>query len=385
MKTDQIHSAKVFYIDPQSMINLAKYDYYLLSGMDLPVYYFCSRYYDFDVSPKLHYKKVFAYNKKKHNWQKAASYILSYLLILLYVVRLQPRVIHIQWFRIPRFDYTFVRLLQRLFKVRVIFTAHNILPHQGNEYKSEAIFQKAYHAFDKIIVHSLATKEQMVQTFHIDADKIEVISHGVLPFNISADDYNACRKDYDRKYNLNGKIVFSALGFQNYYKGSDLLAKVWATTPTLSQNPDCRLLIIGKVNDSTIDFSMLDGLNNVIFDNRRISDEEFIYLLRHTSVYLLPYRDISQSGALLTVITEHIPVLVTDTGGMAEPLAIGHIGWIIPPSDEQALRDMLVHLVANPAEIQAVRNDQDAWNKVCNHYDWKNISRQTQQLYKSFM
>ena len=56
MKTDQIHSAKVFYIDPQSMINLAKYDYYLLNGMDLPVYYFCSRYYDFDVSQRLPWK-----------------------------------------------------------------------------------------------------------------------------------------------------------------------------------------------------------------------------------------------------------------------------------------------------------------------------------------
>ena len=87
----------------------------------------------------------------------------------------------------------------------------------------------------------------------------------------------------------------------------------------------------------------------------------------------------------MTVMTDHIPVLVTDTGGMTEPLTIGNIGWKIQPSDEQALRDMLEHLVANPAEIQAVRDNLDAWNKVCSHYDWNNINRQTQRLYESLL
>ena len=376
----------VFYIDPQSMINLAKYDYYLLRGIDMPICYFCSKYYDADVNPRLTYKGVFRYNKLNSNWQKAISYISSWLVILCYVVSLRPKVVHIQWFRIPRFDYLMVRLLQRVFRIKVVFTAHNILPHQGNESKNTDVFRKAYHAFDRIIVHSQATKEEITETFHVDGDKIEVIRHGILPFDVSDDQYKACKPQLDEKYAaLRGKTVFSALGYQNFYKGTDLLARVWAETPELRNSQNAMLLIIGKVNETRLDLSMLDGIDNVIVENRRIPDEEFVYLLRHTSVYLLPYKEISQSGAMLTVLTEHIPLLMTDVGSLAEPLDIAPIGWKIQPSNEQDLKKALLYLIDHDEEIEAIHNDQQAWEKVCAFYDWTIISRQTQELYESLI
>jgi glycosyltransferase involved in cell wall biosynthesis len=295
-----------------------------------------------------------------------------------------PSVVHIQWFRIPHFDYFMVRLLQCVFKIKVVYTAHNILPHQGNENKNTDVFCKAYHTFDSIIVHSLITKSEIVKTFNVDSNKIEVIRHGILPFDISDEQYNACLPELDEKYaSLRGKTVFSALGFQNFYKGTDLLARVWAETPELRDNKEAMLLIIGKVNAADMDLSMLEGINNVIFDNRRIPDEEFVYLLRHTNVYLLPYREISQSGAMLTVLTEHIPLLVTDVGALAEPLSIAHMGWKMQRADEQVLRKALLHLLAHQDEIKAIRNDHQSWEKVCSFYNWQDISKKTQLLYES--
>ena len=374
-------SNSIFYIDPQSMINLAKYDYYLLENITIPIYYFCSKYYDFEISTKLHYKKVFSYNKKKHNLGKALSYIRSYLIILCHVIWIRPKVVHIQWFRLPLFDYIMVRIIKSL-GVKVIYTAHNILPHQGNENKHVKVFYKAYHTFDKIIVHSQSTKEQMIKEFHLIPDKVTVIYHGILPFNIKKEEYYKIEQIYDKKYNLKDKIVFSSLGYQNYYKGSDIIAKVWSETPGLNQNKNCVLLTIGKVNDNSIDLSVLNGLNNVITDFRRIPDEEFIYLLRHTDVYLLPYRSISQSGALMTVLPEHIPVLVTCVGGLAEPLDIAPIGWKLKKLGEDELRNTLLDLLNNPSKIETVKKDIGAWQKVLQHYSWKQISNQTQQLYE---
>ena len=376
----------IFYIDPQSMINLAKYDYYLLRGIDMPVCYFCSKYYDADINPRMTYKRVFRYNKMRSNWMKAVSYIASWLLILLNVVIKQPKVVHIQWFRIPSFDYMMVRILQRLFRIKVVFTAHNILPHQGNESKNTDTFRKAYHSFDRIIVHSQTTRQEIVDTFHVDGNKIEVIRHGILPFNVSDEQYKACKPQLDEKYAaLRGKTVFSALGYQNFYKGTDLLASVWASTPELRNSKDAMLLIIGKVNEARLDLSMLEGISNVISDNRRIPDEEFVYLLRHTSVYLLPYKEISQSGAMLTVLTEHVPLLLTDVGSLAEPLAVAPIGWKIQPSDEQDLKKALLYLIDHNEEIETIHNGHEAWEKVCAFYDWTIISRQTQELYESLI
>ena len=368
------------------MINLAKYDYYLLRGIDMSIYYFCSKYYDAAYESGIIYKKVFSYNKLGSNWQKAISYVWSWLLILLNIIRIRPQVVHIQWFRIPHFDYCMVRLLQTIFNIKVVYTAHNILPHQGNENKNADVFLKAYHAFDRIIVHSQVTKQEIADTFHVDAHKIEVIQHGILPFDINNDQYEASKASFDKKYSaLQGKTVFSALGFQNHYKGTDLLARVWAETAELRHSKNAILLIIGKVNDTNIDLSMLEGIDNVIVDNRRLSDEEYIYLLRHTNVYLLPYREISQSGAMLTVLPEHIPILVTDVGSLAEPLNIAPIGWKIRKAEEKELKKALIHLLSHKEEIEHIRNDHQAWEKVCSFYDWQAISRQTQLLYESLM
>lgn len=376
------HHNTVFYIDPASMLNLAKYDYYLLQECPMPIHYFCSKYYDFKTCPSLHYHRVFAYYKLKRNWQKAISYTFAYLLILFNVARLRPNVVHIQWFRIPKFDYVMVRIMQRFFGVNVIFTAHNLLPHDTGD-RHRAVFTKAYKAFDSIIVHSQTTKDQLVAEFHINPEKVKVIRHGILPFTVSDEKYKECESFYEQKYQLKGKLAFSALGFQDHYKGTDLLAKVWAETPELCNNSNCRLVIVGKVKSSELDLSMLKGLNNVVFENRKISDEEFLYLLRHTSLYVLPYRNISQSGALLTAIAEHIPVLVSDIGALTEPLTIANIGWNMGQPTYENLRKAILYIMGHPEAIETIKHDEKAWQRLADNYSWKHIGEKTTKLYMS--
>jgi glycosyltransferase involved in cell wall biosynthesis len=108
-----------------------------------------------------------------------------------------------------------------------------------------------------------------------------------------------------------------------------------------------------------------------------------VYLLRHTSVYLLPYREISQSGAMLTVLTEHVPLLLTDVGSLAEPLSVAPIGWKIQHAEECELRNALIYLLGHKEEIDAIRNNHQTWEKVCAFYNWQDIGQQTQRLYES--
>lgn len=373
----------IFYIDPQSMLNLARYDYHLLGGVRMSVHYFCSKYYDFHPIPNVIPHKVFKYNHKRYSWQKALSYTVSWMIILWLVLRLRPKVVHIQWFRIPRFDYVIVRIMQQILGIKVLFTAHNVLPHQGNEQKQTDVFRCAYHAFNSIIVHSEKTKNEIVKCFNVPSHKVEVIRHGILPIDVDIHRYEALCMDYDCRYaHLKEKIVFAALGYQNYYKGTDLLMQVWAGTAELRNNPNIALIIIGKVNDSRINLSILDGVSNAICQNRRISDEEYLYLLRHTDVYLLPYREISQSGAMLTVLSEHVPMLLSDVGSLAEPLDVAPIGWKIKSDDSDELRDALLHLTHNPDEIRRIKEDKVSWEHLRQFYDWHEISRQTESIYK---
>ena len=376
----------IFFIDPQSMINLAVYDYHLLSDInDFDLYYICSKYLDFKENHNHSYLRVFKYNKLSNSVLKACSYILTYFKLLYLFMTLKPKLVHVQWFRLQHFDLYYYKLAKRLFGFKLLYTAHNILPlNTGDNYFS--VFFKIYKLCDAIIVHSEDTNIQLAKKFSISHDKISVIHHGFLQPNYDKSLFKEEEQHFNLKYNFGDKIIFTSLGFQNAYKGCDILAKVWNMTSELNQCNTCILVLVGK--NQGVDYSMLSRYKNVIIEDRRLSNEEYYYLLSHTSVYLLPYKknSFSQSGALMTTISEKIPTLVTNVGGLPEPLKLAKIGWIIEDEINEAnLRAALLNILHNPEEIRKIKQDENAWRKVQDFYDWHNISLQTQNLYNKII
>lgn len=374
-------SNRYFYIDPESYANLSAYDYNLLSNIDADIVYFCSTLYDYKpIGAHVTSIPIFSYNKKENNLQKGLSYIKSYLKIFFFILRMKPEAIHIQWLRLQTFDLCFYQIVSWLTHTRLILTAHNVLPlDTGTRYVK--LYRLIYPLMDRIITHSKNSRRELLELFDLPPEKVIVIPHGLLKVNVDTEKLKNETGDFQRLYPLHNRLVFSSLGFQTTYKGADLLAKVWATTPELNQNPGCLLIIAGKCLN--VDFSSLQVYENVVLQNRRISNEELYYLLTHTDVYLLPYRQISQSGAMLTAITEKIPLLVTNIGGLTEPLAISRIGWSIDPENEQQLREMLIYLVNHPDEIASIKRDQEGWDRVQKYYGWEQIGKLTLQVYRN--
>ena len=374
--SNEKQTRKVFFIDPMSMRNVARYDYNLLNGMELQVYYFCSKHYDYKPLPGIRCRKVFCYNRIKPVALKAASYLLSYLVIFFYTLIVRPDIIHVQWCKIPRSDSLYMWLAKVLTGARIVHTAHNVLPHNtGLRYKG--IYSYIYGMVDALIVHSCRTKEEIVAQFAVDPDKIHVIRHGIIGMDEQVGHVSA----YDAYKCLDGRFVITSLGEQSYYKGIDVLADVWLSTPELRYAEDLMLVIVGQ--HKGLDLSLLSKAANVYIKDEKIPDEEYMYLVRHTDVYLLPYREISQSGALLTIMAEHIPVVVTDVGGITDPFEYGRIGWIVPRLTKEALRETLLSVVGNKEEARRIKSDEATWQRVNAHYDWREISHQTQRLYES--
>lgn len=369
----------IVYIDPQSYKNLSIYDYSLLTNMEGDIRYLCSVNYDYLPLPAhIRQHQIFNYNNKTGNLAKAVSYLFSYIRIFFLLLRWRPQAVHLQWMRIPDFDVAFFRAIKLLTGCKVIFTAHNVLPHdQGEKYVES--YGRMYKLADAIIVHTHATKQELVSTFGNIGEKVAVIAHGLLRLTYDPLLLKQSEKQFATHYQLDGKFIFSALGFQYYYKGIDLLAEVWATTPEFRDNEDCKLLLVGK--NKGVDLSIVDGIKNVIVEDRVMSDEEFFYLLTHTDVYLLPYRRISQSGVLLTAISVGTPFLVTNVGGLAEPLNVAHVGWKIDELSADELRRQMLWLLYHPEQVAAAKNNDKGWSQLRKHYDWQKIGRQTQRLY----
>jgi glycosyltransferase involved in cell wall biosynthesis len=142
------------------------------------------------------------------------------------------------------------------------------------------------------------------------------------------------------------------------------------------------LILAGKVVG--IDLTPLKQCANVKVEDSRLTNEEYMFLLRRTDVYMLPYRKISQSGALFTAMTEHIPLLVSDAGGLSEPLDMANIGWKVKAGDKESLRQQLIYIANHNEDIAKIKDDSDSWERLCDAYGWTEISHKTSVLYNRF-
>ncbi|MEM4847079.1 MAG: glycosyltransferase family 4 protein, partial [Thermosphaera sp.] len=86
---------------------------------------------------------------------------------------------------------------------------------------------------------------------------------------------------------------------------------------------------------------------NFIVYNEYISDEKRAELFRRASIVVLPYVEASQSGVIPLAYTFEKPVIATTVGGLPEMVEHGRTGYLVPPRNERALADAIVHLLEN--------------------------------------
>ncbi len=367
----------IYYIDPTSYLNLAIYDHSLLSNIKgIDITYYANVRYDYLPIANVNMRKTFKYSGYKNPLAKVFSYTKSIMRILRDAKRERPDLVHIQWIRFWPLDYAVIFLLH-LLGIKVIYTAHNVLPH--TRHWGDCIMHRLYYkAVDKIIVHAERTKQE-ISALADCAEKVSVIPHGVLSTSCNLNDCERRIEELRQKHGINtDTVVFSCLGLQNKYKGTEMVFQTWRESEIIKRS-DCALLVIGK--NENVDYSMVNGMSNVHIVNEKVSEIDFHAYMRLSSVVLLPYISISQSGVLFSALQAEIPVLVTDVGGLADPLKIAPVGWNIGEPSLNNVRTAIEWLCANKQEIDKIKQDDTAFRKVRDAYDWSNISALTANLY----
>jgi glycosyltransferase involved in cell wall biosynthesis len=354
------------------------YDYSLLKGMKkYKIIYCCNKQYDGPQLENVEFHPIFSYRQDMNTLAKILSYFCS-LLVLVGILRTErPDVLHIQWWKQWNLDYFFLFIYKRYAK-QIVFTAHNLVPHDsGDSMKTKCM--KYYHKVDKIIVHDNNSKRELIKDFQVKEDKIAVIAHGILEFSVDEEEVKSIMDELAAKYSLKDKLVFATMGGQSPYKGTDLICDAFLSSEVLKNNDDVFLIIAGAGDIATPEKFM--QCSNVWVANYSLSDSEFQAIMRLTDVMLLPYRKISQSGVLLTAIQNQTPFAVTPIGGLAEPLELAPVGWIVPSPTIERVRDCMEKLAEDIPQTKAVKSNQKNWDLVKEKYNWDKISIQTENLY----
>jgi glycosyltransferase involved in cell wall biosynthesis len=253
----------------------------------------------------------------------------------------------------------------RVSGMRLVWTAHNVLP-IGERFTDDVVARRRLvDASDLVISHSRATLAELAE-LRIVPRKSVVIPHG--PYEVTQE-LGQLRSPAATP----GPRKFLFFGMIEEYKGIDTLLTAFAQLPP---GLDAELLIAGECRDPSLKAS-LSALGRrstlpVSLRFERIAEAEVSSLLENADVMVLPYRQSSTSGSALLALTYGRPLIVPDLPGLAE----------LP--DEAAVRyDRTADGLAG-ALADLIRADADVLAKMssagyayCASLSWESIARKT--------
>lgn len=145
---------------------------------------------------------------------------------------------------------------------------------------------------------------------------------------------------------------------------------------------DESIRIVGDGPDRSRLESLADQLDiDTTFVGEVPSDEVTDHLL-HGRLFVLPsVRGEGLPNAMLEAMAVGLPVVVTDTGGVADAVSTAEIGFVVDPGDVDALAERLRFLCDNDSERRAMGAQARQW--VRENYAWTRICVQLENIHQS--
>jgi hypothetical protein len=237
----------------------------------------------------------------------------------------------------------------KMFNKKFIFTFHNNTPHnfKGKCYKPYEIINQI--AYKKIFV-SEYTKKQFLDSYS-NTGKYYLLNHGLMPVFNSLEYKNITKE-------INKEICF--WGRVEEYKGVDIF---------IDFLHDIDIKIYGKWNSDLKSIrEQLNSKKNIqIFDEYIILDD-LIKLLESEIIFILPYKDATQSGVLYTFLAHEKIFISSNVGENSEFLLKNDLSALIfDRNDEESVKKAIEYAVKNYWYIK------EKFRIIRNKYKWENI------------
>ncbi|GFN23665.1 glycosyltransferase family 4 protein [Thermanaeromonas sp. C210] len=309
-----------------------------------------------------------------------------YFNLIFWVIRfcLRPMdIVHIQWLpliTVLPFELWFIKVLKKR-GIKIVYTVHNVLPHDTS-LKYREVFKRVYHEVDALICHTEQARKELISGFNVPEQKIWVIPHGPL-FH---DRPKIEQEEAKARLNLAGKNVVLHFGSLRPYKGTEFLLQAWEWVA--KAHPKAILLLAGHGEPSYLEeirrlIARLEIQKQVRCDFRYIPDEELPVYYQAADIVVYPYRDITQSGALLTGMAFGKAIVATAVGGFKETIISGKTGLLVSYGDVRGLANALNELIDNPVKREQLGREVSFYLKQ--HYSWEAIAKKTLDCYECIL
>lgn len=302
---------------------------------------------------------------------------LNYVYVIIYVAIVRPDILHIQWFPFVEFaggeEYVLAAIKRSSPKLKIVYTAHNIYPHNLSEngraaYRTRVLRLDNY--IDQYVTHLNSSRKELMNEYGIPPQKVSVAYHGIYV----AENYIPTQ---NKPSNIKRLIMY---GFQSRYKGADILIDALNLLPKESLSK-LKVKIVGLTDKALYEsYSEKATAINVEWINRFVSDGELYQAIGESDLILLPYRKIAQSGVLLLALSYKKAILTSDLPSFKETLEGYPEDCFFESGNPKALADILEQFVNNRIDvhnlIKIIRNLNEK-------YSWNETAKKTLYIYQT--
>lgn len=228
---------------------------------------------------------------------------------------------------------------------RVVYTLHNLSPHeQRSGWLNRVVSLMLFALTDGVHVHDEAAKSGAEKAYK-RRDRIYVVPHGSY---IGAYPNECSRQEARARLGLpDCGFVYLCLGQMRPYKGVEALIEAFGRLA----GEDDYLVLAGHVTDpaygealaqltSLYDHGCAEGERRIRTWFQYVPDTELQYFMNACDVCVLPYRDVTTSGAAVLAFSFGKPVIAPAIGGFPE-LVAGERGIVYDPNGSNGLYEAL--------------------------------------------
>lgn len=273
------------------------------------------------------------YGNVSNKLLKIYYYVIGFLKVFHYLYRKKNKssFLHLHWLKLSPFDLVMLSLIKSSTNTKLVFTIHNVLPHEHSVI-DEFIYPYIYSKIDAFIFHSKSSYYRLVNEMKIDVRKYVIIPHFA---------YEVGEHSVDLKKN---SILF--FGSIRDYKGLDVLLEACAKLPA---DTEWSLSIYGKPEMNIDNLKELCIQKNIAghveWNTGWIEEEQLDDIFYSHEIVILPYKEIDNSGLLHLAMSYGKPVIASRLGSLADLIKDGENGLLFEACNSEELSKKILKLL----------------------------------------
>jgi glycosyltransferase involved in cell wall biosynthesis len=252
--------------------------------------------------------------------------------------------------------------------LRVVYTAHNVLPHSPVFDDDRRARVALLRRSDEVIALTEAAKERLQGEFDVPAAKVTVVPEG------APKPTTAHARTTPAEQPL--AVLF---GHLDRYKGVDLLLDAAATDGQIGVE------LLGESSDRSYADALLERIERLRasgrhaeWQDRRFTTDELECLLAKATMVVLPFRDITNSTSLRVAMTHRVPCVLPSLPALADLPRTAAL-WFEPDDARDLARAMRAVVAITDDERAAVADAASRWLA---EWSWDRVAAATRQVYE---